>query len=643
MATRFAGFGPQTTKILSHESGLHSEWNRRFGFCSLIAVAGVTILSSTYGFLLTNLFSVSQSTSPPLTSVLLASILYLISGEQNRVISRRIPLNGLLYNFAFTSHSELLAFVIGWSQLFDGVQLLTILVKVLSEIMKMLFCYRMEQVVPSESVVEQWPVTNYSDWILIVSAMLIMMCSLRVVSTVSIVFMVAILFTVTSTTVVALLHNIVHLQVHYIGFPYNYQEIMDGTEALIVGVMAVEVMSYVSQETENPTKVLPQLFRYLPRGMCVLLLIGTMAFFPFSLRRPFTDTKLLPSTFDTIGIFSARYLLNVGLVCGLSATVCIAYIGPTRILCQMADDGLVPRFLGHLYGKGGSPRLSVFIVTILTFVFSLAPRQLLSSTLPASIMLRLFTQSILVYNNVIPDPKDPADDDNINTRYNSLGESRCSSIADQKHSIIDSTYSEITSESEEEHALEKVWKVNGNEETSLINGLTKTYDTLPQNKYHNCLTSSCNHGSSVLQRYHMYDPEEQYERTVICKEQSNRSFGIDKTPKNGRRALTLHLISAVMIALSSTIIRETTEYLPIMPIITLTVGLVSSLCVSIWILNIRPEDEKERWIPGMSVVTIFTVIQLLFHIKILTMVPIVIWDGIGLLLYLLCLCQRTSN
>uniref|UniRef100_A0A1I7SS92 AA_permease domain-containing protein n=1 Tax=Bursaphelenchus xylophilus TaxID=6326 RepID=A0A1I7SS92_BURXY len=635
MTLRTGGIGPKSMKLLNSESLLHSEWNRRLGICSLVAIGGVVILSTNFGLLLTNLFAVSQSSSPPLTSVLIACFLYLIAGEQYRVISYRIPLNGLLYNLAFTSHSEMLAFVIGWAQVFDGIAFLTVLLKVLADTMKMLFNHRLEQPVPSESVPQTWPVLNYSEYLIILFSLLMMSCSLRVLSTVSIVFIVATLFTVTSTSVVALLHNVVHLQVHYIGFPYNYQEVMDGVEVLMIGMMAIECISYVSEETDHPRKTLPQLFPFLSRSISVILFLGTIAFFPFSYRRPYTSSTLLPSTFDTIGIFSARYLLNVGSVCGLSASVCVAFLGPSRILCQFAKDGIMPKAIGDLYGKGGSPRLSVFLVALISCVFALFPRPWLCSTLGCSIILRLFIQSILIYNVVLPNPKE-LEEENGNTlpRYNTLDVSRCSSLSEHHQSVIDSTYSEITSD-DEEHVMERIWKVtaNGNEETRLLNENCKV---------HNCLNSSCqaNPGSSVWRNYHVYDAEDQYERPRECREQSTRALGIDKTQKNGQRAVTLGLISSILIALSSTIIRETPEYLPVMPVVTLIIGSISCFSVLAWISRIQPINEKERWIPFLSMMMVFVVTQLLFHIRILFLIPILTWNLIGIMFYFTFYCQR---
>lgn len=83
---------------------------------------------------------------------------------------------------------------------------------------------------------------------------------------------------------------------------------------------------------EHPRKVLPLVFPALSKMTTVLILLSVLAFFPFAYRSPYTHESLLPATFNTIGIFSARYLMNVGSICGLSAAVMASFLHGSRLV-----------------------------------------------------------------------------------------------------------------------------------------------------------------------------------------------------------------------------------------------------------------------------------------------------------------------
>lgn len=75
------------------------------------------------------------------------------------------------------------------------------------------------------------------------------MCfSLRVLTTISVVFLIACLFTSTSTTVVALLHNLAHLKIKYIEFPYAFNEVFNESFYLLIIVLCLEMLSFTSEE-----------------------------------------------------------------------------------------------------------------------------------------------------------------------------------------------------------------------------------------------------------------------------------------------------------------------------------------------------------------------------------------------------------
>ncbi|KAH7693861.1 Protein Y53F4B.12, partial [Aphelenchoides avenae] len=111
----------------------HSEWNRRLGLCSLIGIGGSLCLSTTFFFILPHAFATAESRSVPLLPLAFAVALQLLAAYQLSTIAKQIPRNCLLYNFAYATHSECLAFAVAWSQLFDGLCFMAVLAHCLSD------------------------------------------------------------------------------------------------------------------------------------------------------------------------------------------------------------------------------------------------------------------------------------------------------------------------------------------------------------------------------------------------------------------------------------------------------------------------------------------------------------------------------
>uniref|UniRef100_A0A914PDU6 Amino acid permease/ SLC12A domain-containing protein n=1 Tax=Panagrolaimus davidi TaxID=227884 RepID=A0A914PDU6_9BILA len=226
-----------------------------------------------------------------------------------------------------------------------------------------------------------------------------MCCSLRVLATVTLVLLISALFTVTSTTVVAVLHNIQQLRITSLGFPYNYEQISSEIHWLFLAILCLECFSHVSEETEQPRKTLPRMFPLISKTTAALIIGSMFAYFPFTQKLHFHEKILLPNVFNSILIYSARYLLSVGAVCALSGALLVSFLPSSRLLCAITRDRLIPFpiKLLKLHGKGGSPRISILCCAFFSGILVLIPQQFLFSLIPISVCIRIFCQSLLVY------------------------------------------------------------------------------------------------------------------------------------------------------------------------------------------------------------------------------------------------------
>ena len=315
-----------------------------------------------------------------------------------------------MYELAYATHSESLAFVIGWSQLIDSISFIAVIGHSLSDHIYLLFSSASQAqflknsenpfLKNPESPVQLPLDTNFAlsfdllGVIAVIIAGIILCCSLRVLATVTIVFLISSLFTVTSTTVVAILHNMQQLRITSLGFPYEFDQVCFEIRWMFIGILSLEAFSFFSEETEQPRKILPRFFPLLSKSTSIFLIIAIIAFFPFTQRLKFHEKSLLPNVFNSISIYSARYLMSVGAVCALTGALLASVIPSSRLLFSMTKDGLLPfpKSLSRLNGKGGSPRCAVFITTVLACCLTLIPKNYLIMFLSIDICMRIFCQ-----------------------------------------------------------------------------------------------------------------------------------------------------------------------------------------------------------------------------------------------------------
>ncbi|KAE9551874.1 hypothetical protein FO519_004923 [Halicephalobus sp. NKZ332] len=393
-------------KILDEEQLLHSEWNRRLGAFSLAGIGGVLSLGTTLFIILPGIFS-SGSIAPPLPSVLIGVFVNFFVAKQLSAISRILPRNCLLYELAYATHSESLAFIIGWSQLVDSLAFIVVIAHSLSDHVFLLFSSASQSQFykgqGGSSFVHQETNSFFSLDILSVIAViisgLILCCSLRVLATITIVLLISSLFTVTSTTVVAILHNMQQLRITSLGFPYEFDQVCFEIQWIFIGILSLEAFSYISEETEQPRKILPKFFPSLSKSTSVFFIVSVIAFFPFTQRLNFDGKSLLPNVFNSISIYSARYLMSVGAVCALTGALLASLIPSSRLLYSMAKDGLLPfsKSMFKLNGKGGSPRSAVIFTAVSSCFLTVIPRNFLLMFLSIDICMRIFCQSLLLY------------------------------------------------------------------------------------------------------------------------------------------------------------------------------------------------------------------------------------------------------
>ena len=84
-----------------------------------------------------------------------------------------------------------------------------------------------------------------------------------------------------------------------------------------------------------------------------------------------SDEAALPKAFAQKGIVGAEYVIAIGGMCGLTASMLGSIFPLPRTIYAMAQDGLIFRFLGHVYSRTNTPFLATWVAGIFGAILSL--------------------------------------------------------------------------------------------------------------------------------------------------------------------------------------------------------------------------------------------------------------------------------
>ncbi|KAI3421911.1 hypothetical protein GPALN_012453 [Globodera pallida] len=419
-------------RLNSSNGQLHSEWDRRLGQCSLTTIVATLVLALTLHVILPAIFShYAMLLLSPILSLAFTSALIILAAIQLASISRRIGHNAALYQLAHGTFGQALAVAVAWGQLLDQIAMAATVCHALSDhivIRNLLFHNAFCSLrLPS-------PIWHGHDVVLLdllatvvlpFCAALVMMCSVRVLITSTTIFLIATMFTSASTTTVAFLHNMAQLHMfsnsehppETASF-LSIDELFATFRCWLLAWPCVELLSFLAEECCGPRRALPTLMRAASRVQPALALLALLAFFPFirlDTSVPLNDAATaaasvvvhqpllpLPAMFNSIRLFSARYLMNVGSVCSLWAALLCLFLAPTRLMATLATDKMIIPFghkhLASISGKGGQPRCAVILVAFCcSLMVGVVPQQWLGRLIPLNCVLRMALQALLVY------------------------------------------------------------------------------------------------------------------------------------------------------------------------------------------------------------------------------------------------------
>lgn len=154
-------------------------------------------------------------------------------------------------------------------------------------------------------------------------------------------------------------------------FPYGVSGVLGGAATCFYAFVGFDVIATTGQETKNPQ-------RTIPLAIMISLFIVFMCYFSVSsiitLMLPYYKLDKLspiPNAFAQRGLHIATYIVGIGAVCGLSASLMGSLFPLPRIIYAMANDGLLFESFRKISYRSDIPFVATVYPGILTSILAL--------------------------------------------------------------------------------------------------------------------------------------------------------------------------------------------------------------------------------------------------------------------------------
>ena len=334
---------------------------------------GVGVVIGTGIFTLTGIEAKNHAGPAVAISFLIAGVVALLAGLCYAELASGVPTAGSAYSYAYVSLGELVAWIIGWDMILEFALGAAVVARGWSGYLQNLFSL-------PPSIFGDDATVNFGAMaitlVLGVIAALGIRESARVTNALVIVKVAVCLFIIIAGAFFVKLSNWSPFVPESAG-PVNAPQGSDRTVAQAVlglppeafgigGILTAaavvffaysgfEAVANMSEETRKPS-------RDLPLGLLGTLAIATVLYMGVAIvvtgmvsYGELDEDSPLASAFDTVGASWAGTLISIAAVCGLTSVILVCIITMGRIGFAMARDGLLPKSVGVVHPRFGTP------------------------------------------------------------------------------------------------------------------------------------------------------------------------------------------------------------------------------------------------------------------------------------------------
>ncbi|XP_069405526.1 cationic amino acid transporter 3-like isoform X1 [Ovis canadensis] len=298
----------------------------------------------------------------------------------------RVPRSGTEYLYIYVTVGQLCAFIIGWNLILSYVIATSSVARAWSYVFDNLIGNHISQML-QETFSLQMPyfLARYPDFFAL--GLVLLLTGLQVLGTrestlVNKVFtginILVLSFIIVSGFIKGDLHNWKLTEQDYAlntsassdtsslgplgsgGFvPFDYEGILHGAATCFYAFLGFDSIATRGEEALNPDRSIP-LGIMITLFICFLVYFGVSAsltlMVPYYLIHP--DSPF-PQAFLHVGWDAARYVVIVGTLCALTSSLLGITFTMPRLICAMAEDGLLFRRLAWIYDRTGTPIMAI--------------------------------------------------------------------------------------------------------------------------------------------------------------------------------------------------------------------------------------------------------------------------------------------
>ncbi|GAB3201063.1 amino acid permease [Geodermatophilus arenarius] len=179
---------------------------------------------------------------------------------------------------------------------------------------------------------------------------------------------------------------------------FGWGGVLAGAAIVFFAFIGFDIVATAAEETRNPA-------RDLPRGIIGSLAICTLLYVAVSLvvvgmqnYTELSESAPLAGAFAANGLTFFSSIISLGALAGLTSVVMILMLGQSRVLFAMSRDALLPRSIGTVHPRYGTPyKITIGTGIVVAVLAGLVPLSELAELVNIGTLFAFFLVSIGVW------------------------------------------------------------------------------------------------------------------------------------------------------------------------------------------------------------------------------------------------------
>ena len=150
-----------------------------------------------------------------------------------------------------------------------------------------------------------------------------------------------------------------------------FMQVLSGAATCFYAFVGFDTIATSGEEAKKPSKNIPKAI-VATLAVCFVAYFGVSAVMTLMVRWDrLTEEAALPNVFAQRGVYGAEYVIAVGGMCGLTASMMGSIFPLPRTIYAMSNDGLLFRWMGQVNARTNTPILATWVAGFISAVLAL--------------------------------------------------------------------------------------------------------------------------------------------------------------------------------------------------------------------------------------------------------------------------------